>query len=42
LAGVPASKAERGKLLDSEQQPARKQTKPRRVRPKPEAGLSPA
>jgi ATP-dependent Zn protease len=42
LAGVPASKGERGRLLEQTQAPARKAAKSRRVRPKPEAGLSPA
>ncbi len=42
LEGVPASKAERGRLLEEEQPAARKTPKARRVRPKPEAGLSPA
>ena len=43
LEGVQVSKAERGKLLQGEQAgEPKKTTKPRRVRPKPEAGLSPA
>jgi cell division protease FtsH len=43
LEGVEVSKAERGKLLQQVQQPEPKTTpKGRRLRPKPEAGLSPA
>jgi cell division protease FtsH len=42
LEGVPVSKAERGKLLEQATETTRKAAKPRRVRPKPEAGLSPA
>jgi cell division protease FtsH len=42
LAGVPASKGERGRLLEQTPATARKPAKSRRVRPKPEAGLSPA
>jgi cell division protease FtsH len=42
LEGISVSKAERGKLLEEAQPAETKTTKGRRLRPKPEAGLSPA